>query len=397
MEKMEECISKLKSSPLFNLSLASKELFHSNFLAWVLEEKDDQARILLHELAGDKDFDLGTLEVKREENNFDLTLLVDDQGGKKYRVVIENKVKSIPTSEQLDRYSTKLIKKVKGVDETLAILLSLTPPDFFDAEGLYKPVCEAETLVEWRHLGYDTVLRCLGQEGCKDPYHRALLDDYREFTQALSDLVNSILSDERYFPVKEVDLQIEELRIHDLIRKGQAFSVAQILQRKYPEGVLGLAEKSPGSISIEHGFLKGTSLVSLYKCFNGHEPEKCYFAGVQVDGDSLRICGYAPCRGPKDRRAEKFMKYLYETVFKKDVTFTGATNKRKNAYCEPYLQYQDKTAGKSVGMFLYKRKTIEPFEIEKNTLAEEMDELFQRVLEFENDLQQKILTGYFER
>lgn len=32
---MNETIEKLKISPLFNLSLSSKELFHSNFLYWI--------------------------------------------------------------------------------------------------------------------------------------------------------------------------------------------------------------------------------------------------------------------------------------------------------------------------------------------------------------------------
>ena len=32
---MKETIEKLKKSPLFNLSLSSKELFHNNFLYWI--------------------------------------------------------------------------------------------------------------------------------------------------------------------------------------------------------------------------------------------------------------------------------------------------------------------------------------------------------------------------
>ena len=31
----QEAINYLKTSPMFNLSLASKELFHSNFLYWL--------------------------------------------------------------------------------------------------------------------------------------------------------------------------------------------------------------------------------------------------------------------------------------------------------------------------------------------------------------------------
>jgi hypothetical protein len=37
-------VQRLKKSPLFNLSLASKELFHSNFLAWLCEAYPNRNR-----------------------------------------------------------------------------------------------------------------------------------------------------------------------------------------------------------------------------------------------------------------------------------------------------------------------------------------------------------------
>lgn len=38
---MTHSIDELSSSPLFNLSLSSKELFHSNFLAWLAQHYPD--------------------------------------------------------------------------------------------------------------------------------------------------------------------------------------------------------------------------------------------------------------------------------------------------------------------------------------------------------------------
>ena len=34
----EKAINYLKTSPMFNLSLSSKELFHSNFLYWICKK-----------------------------------------------------------------------------------------------------------------------------------------------------------------------------------------------------------------------------------------------------------------------------------------------------------------------------------------------------------------------
>lgn len=36
-------VDALQNNPIFQLSLSSKELFHSNFLAWLAEDKNTQA------------------------------------------------------------------------------------------------------------------------------------------------------------------------------------------------------------------------------------------------------------------------------------------------------------------------------------------------------------------
>ena len=41
--ELDQIIDGLKQSPLFQLSLASKELFHSNFLAWLCVTYPDHA------------------------------------------------------------------------------------------------------------------------------------------------------------------------------------------------------------------------------------------------------------------------------------------------------------------------------------------------------------------
>ena len=40
---MDTFVEKLNNNPIFQLSLSSKELFHSNFLAWLAEDKNTQA------------------------------------------------------------------------------------------------------------------------------------------------------------------------------------------------------------------------------------------------------------------------------------------------------------------------------------------------------------------
>ena len=74
MTNYEEKISELKASPIFNLSLSSKELFHSNFIAWVSENYPLEFGSLINEkfnlnLENDK-----IKATKREVKSLDLII-----------------------------------------------------------------------------------------------------------------------------------------------------------------------------------------------------------------------------------------------------------------------------------------------------------------------------------
>ena len=98
---MENKIKYLKESPIYAMSLCSKELFHSNFWAWLMEQDESFIEIFFKnegnkQLAG----------VGREDGNRDITVYrksnKDNEKADVY--VIENKLKSIPTEEQLNKY-----------------------------------------------------------------------------------------------------------------------------------------------------------------------------------------------------------------------------------------------------------------------------------------------------
>jgi hypothetical protein len=288
MSEIQKCIADLKSSPLFNLSLASKELFHSNFLAWVLEKKDDQARILLHELTGKKDFVLETLEVTREENNFDLTLMAKDRSGKQCRIVIENKVKSIPSQKQLDEYSNKLAKSAKGL-KTIAILLSLTTPEFFvEGDEDYYPKIGPS----WRFLGYSDLVKCLDEGKSEDPYHEALLADYRSFVRSLIGLQTGIqdafdsglevLINPFDWPEKKdksLYSQLKQIRMHDVFEKWRMIALKKELEK-----AVGSKNSMTLGLKISSGFTNGTGLLEIYP----QKTDDRAFLKIQLQGRQLR-------------------------------------------------------------------------------------------------------------
>ncbi len=112
--------SDLNKSPMFKLSLSSKELFHSNFLEW-LSNVDRDAFVKLINIMAGSDHPIewpDNWRVKREFHNFDLCVVaydesdyrsydekgIEDEDNLRILFVVENKVKSIPYKEQLKRY-----------------------------------------------------------------------------------------------------------------------------------------------------------------------------------------------------------------------------------------------------------------------------------------------------
>ena len=146
----------LRNSFMFQLSLASKELFHSNFLyALWLSDKDNFFEIL--KLLGlEIPVSNGPYIAKREYNNYDFCIAKDnnpDKGIKNDNIilVLENKVKSVPLKSQLDRYSKKFTSTTP-----IFVLLTLTE-EFQQKEEIkknwkiitYRELIEALRKVTW--------------------------------------------------------------------------------------------------------------------------------------------------------------------------------------------------------------------------------------------------------
>ncbi len=118
-------VGNLIGSPMFNLSLSSKELFHSNFFAWLGNNPDTNGfftNVINALVYGLNLQPGGNWTVEREDQHFDLC--IKDKNKNQYLLIIENKVKSIPIKKQLDDYVQKrVIGKNK---DTKYLLLTLT-------------------------------------------------------------------------------------------------------------------------------------------------------------------------------------------------------------------------------------------------------------------------------
>ena len=282
-DNCEDALEYLRKSPTFAMSLGAKELFHTNFLAYLLEYKSNdetlksiqtRLKVLLFGDAG-----IGRVITWREKYSLDLVIMpapvieeneigldgVDPKSKKKLTiaVVIEAKLKSIPTEQQLNEYDSKLksgitfelddidqqtcnninykFMKLCGNDKTPGIeLLS----ENNKKGGIKKfpgkirrillgPTAPKET--GWEHIIWNKVITCLVIESnkreilqCKETeLLQSLICDYRESLDNILKILSctndhAITNQNTTYKIYYdaiTDKRFRDLRIHDLVGK----------------------------------------------------------------------------------------------------------------------------------------------------------------------------------
>ncbi len=209
---------------MYNLSLSSKELFHSNFLAWLGKNANTRRFFvgMIEELTGIQlDFN-GNWSVEREDKNFDLCIKEKD----KYILVIENKVKSIPRKSQLDEYVGKINKNNNGTKFLLLTLVKEFP---------HKDDIDIKNGGRWITKTYQDIAKIMENKTSLvgDTYLKSLIEDYIVFIKNVDELAEIWQKDNKNNPffAKSADLNGLE-KLSDLYVKIQFSSYCIKLQEK---------------------------------------------------------------------------------------------------------------------------------------------------------------------
>lgn len=267
--------AELKKSPMFNLSLSSKELFHSNMLAWIAEDADTETlfvKILeLFGVADDKATEIaenirkGEYMVLREYKNFDLCICekikiktddteessVTEEEYKEGRIllVLENKFKSIPYKAQLEKYQDdvdnlnieglKVLIRSKGVKQIRNekvdyyksqykinditphfVLLSLT-------ENIYEfEVNENKFDVDkptWHYVSYKKYAELIFDHTSDTDFKGKVIKDYANYIKKFSSYLNQKLpqsiADEKWTSTLAPNKDLKPIRMDDIWQK----------------------------------------------------------------------------------------------------------------------------------------------------------------------------------
>lgn len=354
-----EMVKRLKTSPIFNMSLGSKELFHSNFLAWLTENYPSEMANLFTDLINTYLINQSEpsepilpyeveegVRVKREERNIDLAITFDDDR----RIIIENKVKSVPYPEQLNRYKeTEEKHNVKQKYTNKYILLTINKPTF-----------DLGRCPDWLALTYKELAVNLKElKLTKNPYHEALLKDYIHLIESLDEIMDLFKFGDglsKLFLLGEKDTAtLKDLRLYDMVAKYRAAQVEERIRevfsyektKIYSGADVHISKREvKGSLGTYHGFSRGKSFVG-FNCIYSSLPKVAL--GILVENN--RLC-WAVEMGTEDK-----CKDSYEQLVVEDCLWTKASlgieevGKEKLYDSAPNLQSGKKY--RKYGGFLY--------------------------------------------
>ncbi len=168
-DEFQKLINELDKSPIFIMSLDSKELFHSNFWAYLMRHKD--YKLFVYSLFRKEQLESSEpIEIKREFKNRDIVILYNDK-----EFVIENKIKSYPDQEQLRRYGEDT-NMVRGI-----------------VTGIKKPPFELPE--KWDFVSYSEIASILRYVITEDKYLKSIVLDYCNVLDSINTLMDLSLEE----------------------------------------------------------------------------------------------------------------------------------------------------------------------------------------------------------
>lgn len=313
MNNMVEMIEKLNKSTLFRLSLGSKELFHSNFLAWLAENSlaFNQA---IFEFLDPRECCIKPTTINREKEHIDLWLeyeIQENQNTQKVKVFIENKVKSIPYKSQLDAYAEKQESKKEKDVENYYILLSLYRPSFIDHNDTYESQLGNGESVTWHYLSYATLEQLLMENVVEyfiiGTYEAFILKDYIEFIHELNhmgDYIRDSVENKQFclsHPNQDWD-DFNSVRMGDFYEKYRYAILAEHLyNRLKKDNKIVIMGVNPGTceddelsnaqdaIYIDTGMSHSNGLIDIKMVLNQEQaPKSRTVIGIQIQNRQLR-------------------------------------------------------------------------------------------------------------
>lgn len=271
MSNLQENVNALKQSPLFALSLGGKELSHSNFWEWLINIRVDSVNpfveVFYPEFYSKKN---QFIKVEREKGHRDLTIYFEDFNGRRKAVFIENKLKAIPTIEQLRTYEENFSEK--NIVFEFGILTGIEQTLHYD---------------NWEFLSYAKIaerIAGINQIVTLDSHIFNTIENYVSDIQLISCILLEKLNEaqNRYF--FESDSELEKLRLEDIYLKFSGSKLSQFIEKE-----LNVEFQTPWGMPVIGNFFnnKKPTVDIMYK--QKVNDEIIGVIGIQIEGKQFRL------------------------------------------------------------------------------------------------------------
>ena len=301
--------NELSQSPIYNLSMCSLEDFHTSFWKWLGNTyPHDFIQIFCDKKYSNETSIVFHNQVTSGLNaRFDLYAEINSNGNTSY-IVIENKLKSFPTEEQLLKYEDCMKNK-----QTQFVLLTLVP--------------KIDVPSNWLHLNYlhlTQKMKSIFNDNFNygSDYNKFLVEDYINIIDNISNAFQ--FDDTKKFDFYDVNEEIEKLHLRDIYIKSRGAMFTNILKENL--------HNCEVASSFNHG--KNTIDITLVR-------NDIYDFRIQIEGNQFRYC-FLPLWSDDEINKEKIANELLNSQL-----WFNNTEKYRKEFCK---------YGKN---FIYRYQTIE--------------------------------------
>lgn len=329
---MKNKIKYLKESPIYAMSLCSKELFHSNFWAWLMEMDESFVEIFFKDennkmLAG----------IGREDGHRDITIYRrDDEKDKNEKAdvyVIENKLKSIPTVEQLEHYK----KDIENWGVWKGGVLTGIKKPLFDLPVGWSFLTHREIAKKIRETAQNS-----SEKNIKDNIE--LIKQYCEVLENISDILEYKLDATKNVFEYNVD-GLADIRISDIAKKMKAEDFLAYLRNYLAAREVDLPQKyNDFCLKTNVSFHNGKATIDArYSNWKKEETETWLCVGIQIEEYQYRRLSERDNKNhTQDSIYDEFKsvgwfddgydKYDNRKIFNRPTTMKPRGNKKYNKY-----------------------------------------------------------------
>lgn len=314
-KEINKKINELYNSPTFRMSLCGKELFHSNFWAWLLEygEKNrfEGKNPFAKMFFGYKG---SLLRVEREKEHRDISAYFKNDKGVEKVFVIENKLKSVAKIDQLKGYEDKLGKKFK-----VGILTGIT--DDLNLKG-----------TRWRFISYKEIGNKLKKAIKNIPEEdKKLIERYANDILKLSEIFDSMLKNNTDLPTSENEncKALDKIKFADVYIKKQydAFKNNIENDNKYSD-LCSRAESLGLMLCVNTGFSNKNGTIDIALVSNSEMR-----IGIQIQGDKYRRFAESPEKNRFQSVYEKYCGIWFQDYNNEKFIFNRTTSMKKKYGC----------------------------------------------------------------